>query len=64
MRYLIVLLLAGCASSRDFEAGKYEPDCARQCLAINAQCVGMAKPFNIGMCGDNTQQCFATCPRK
>lgn len=62
MRYLFVLLLAGCAT--DFQADRYEPTCARQCLAIHAECISRQPAGFRGACDANANQCFSTCPVK
>lgn len=63
MRYLIVLLLAGCATP-DFQADRYEPACARQCLIAHSGCVSKRPAGFTGACDDTAKQCFSTCPAK
>jgi hypothetical protein len=76
MRYLLVLMLAGCSyqaatGPESFDAAKYEPVCARQCLAGYSQCVGGGQTYNSMAsnsayiaCSANTKQCLSTCPAK
>lgn len=77
MRYLIVLLLAGCASPGpaevdSFNAASREPVCARKCLDANSVCMGGAGGTNnrliandiIQTCNANARQCLTTCPTK
>lgn len=63
MRYLVVLLLAGCAS-RDFGVENYEGSCARQCLQMNTACHAARPAGFTAVCDDNTRQCLTTCPAK
>lgn len=62
MRYLIVLLLAGCSTTHD--VSMYEPTCARQCLAIGSDCVGRTMVGHRGQCDANMESCLQTCPAK
>lgn len=77
MRYLFVLLLAGCASQAarepdSFDAASREPRCARECLAANSTCLSaprytenrMIAGDQIRACNANTRQCLSTCPAK
>jgi hypothetical protein len=73
MRYLIVLILSGCAAPiPTYDASKYEPSCARLCMQTNAQCIG-ASGNTIGAgnmnrvlasCHESTRQCLNTCPAR
>jgi hypothetical protein len=63
MRYLVVLLLvSGCAA--DLHADQYEGACARQCLAVNSDCISRQPAGFRGACDDNARQCLSTCPAK
>lgn len=76
MRYLFVLLLAGCSYNaatdpESFDATKYEPTCARQCLGSYSTCVSGSATYNSMAansayiaCSANTKQCLSTCPAK
>lgn len=58
-------LLAGCAAPvADFMAHEYEPVCARECLALNSQCIQTVRPYNRDSCNANTRQCLSTCPKR
>jgi hypothetical protein len=59
---LPVLLLLGCAGPLPVE--KYEGACARQCLAIEAQCIGSSPLAMQANCRSNAQSCLSTCPLK
>lgn len=63
MRYLAaLLLLTGCAT--DFQAERYEGTCARQCLAVHADCISRQPAGFRGACESTTRQCLSTCPMK
>jgi hypothetical protein len=62
-RYLVVLALAGCAGS-NLQADRYEPTCARPCLAIQARCVANTAPLWRADCNENARQCLSTCPAR
>lgn len=52
----MVIILAGCAT--DFQADRYEPICARECLARHKVGCGVYQAH----CNDVTKQCLSTCP--
>lgn len=75
--YLVVLLLAGCASQAarepdSFNAASREPACARKCLDSNSACLtgGMASQSRLATndiiraCNANARQCLSTCPAR
>lgn len=77
MRYLFVLMLAGCASqaAREpdaFDAASREPKCARECLASNSACLSAPRYTDnrliandlIRACNATARQCLSTCPQK
>lgn len=78
MRYLILILLAGCASSQasreadTFNAASKEPVCARSCLANYTACASTAGGSKhrsatidvLNACQAGTRQCLSTCPDK
>lgn len=78
MRYLIVLLLAGCASPGPaqvdaFDTASKDPVCARQCLESNALCMTSIRGTSnnrliandiIQTCNANARQCLSTCPTR
>lgn len=63
MRYLILILLAGCAT--DFQPEKYEPTCARQCFIAQSSCAARASGI-VGQeaCDNSTRNCLRTCPAR
>lgn len=76
-RCLIVLLLVGCANPNvrnpdAFDASRYEPSCARQCLGQYSTCISAVGAGDNRIiandvmltCQANTRQCLSTCPAK
>jgi hypothetical protein len=70
-----LLLLAGCADARrgpeTFDAARYEPTCARQCLDGYNRCIsgmsgisGSIATAQMQACDLNSRQCLSTCPAK
>lgn len=58
----IVALLSGCASPLPVE--KYEPVCARGCLANQSQCIAAAPMAMQASCNATAENCLRTCPPK
>jgi hypothetical protein len=70
MRYLIVLLLTGCATPQ-FDVSGREPNCARGCLNSYSSCVSASGGTSthtswqiMRACRHTTDQCLATCPAR
>lgn len=60
MRYVFLILLAGCSTT--FDVSRLEPGCARSCLADNSLCASNTRVGHRGQCNANTESCLSTCP--
>lgn len=73
MRYLLVLLVAGCTHSpTNFDLSNKEPKCARECMTSHSACVSTAgrsigpivTNTVLASCDSSASQCLQTCGPK
>lgn len=69
MRYLIVLVVAGCASSPNFDVLGKNPECSRSCLHSYSACIAASGGTStvtsaqiMGACRHTADVCLRTCP--
>lgn len=66
-RFLLCVLLTGCASTSDIDLSKVESKCGQQCSANYSQCVGGFSFFPIHtqhVCTDSMRMCAQSCPAR
>ena len=62
---VLLLTLAGCASTSDIDLSKVDSACGQQCAKTYSECVGQFTFFPIQMqhqCTDALRLCAQTCP--
>ncbi|MCP2089333.1 UNVERIFIED_ORG: hypothetical protein J2Y81_005420 [Paraburkholderia sediminicola] len=64
---LLIVFLAGCASTSDIDTGKFDPDCAHSCSANYSECLGKFTLFPLmaqHQCTDAMKLCVQACPAR
>lgn len=63
----IMLLLAGCASTKDIDLSKVDPACGQTCSANYSECLSRFTFFPIHsqhVCTDSLRLCAQACPAR